>query len=341
MAPNISGRVHDVSNGLDFLAIVSRPDLPSGAGPVGDYYALHELVERHPEWNALVLELNYHDLDVAWDETGLTLLVPGRAPVRISEVSTALFLPACLEIEETQLAPVDPRSPWPRFAAENWRPISAYFESVLDAQHCLNRPSAVRATNNKLLQFDALRSAGFSLPSTSVGRGFPSAGPLDGRSVLVTKNVSEGGWKSPTEFSPAHLVTTADDGVGNDPWPTIWQEPLTADREFRIYVMGDDVVTVELARDPEVLDVRATNDGRPSARITMLRPDWAAMAVAMTRTLGLDYAVLDAIPIDDTLHVLEVNANGVWWFLPSDVAAELERHFHAWLEGEVEANRSA
>ena len=249
-----------MSNGLDFLAIVSRPDLPSGNGPVGDYYALHQLLDRHPEWHALVLELNHHELDVAWDETGLTLLLSGRDPVHLAEVRTALFLPACLEIEETQLSAVDPSSAWPRFAVENWRPISAYFETILDCQHCLNRPSAVRATNNKLLQLDVLRSAGFALPSTAVRRGFPTAGPLAAQPTLVTKNVAEGGWKSPTEFSPARLVTTADGAGVVDPWPTIWQEPLTASTELRIYVMGDDVLAVELLRDPDVLDVRATND---------------------------------------------------------------------------------
>ncbi len=329
-----------MSSGLDFLAIVSRPTLPSGAGPVGDYYGLHDLVGRHPEWCSLVLELNHRAVDVEWDADGLRLIVPEHDPVHIEETTLALFVPVCLEIEETQLAAIDPDGPWPRFAVENWRPVSTYFESTLDRQHCLNRPSAVRATNNKLLQLDALRRAGFTLPRTAVRRGFPSSGPLSGLPALVSKNVSEGGWKSPTEFSPARLVDATDRrarsvGLDEERWPTIWQEPLTSDRELRIYVMGDAVITVELSRDPEVLDVRATNDGRPRAAITDLRGDWRETAVAMTRTLGLDYAVLDAIPAGDTLHVLEVNANGAWWFLPADVRALLQSQFHAWIEAAV------
>ncbi len=335
-----------VPNGLDFLAIVSRPTLPSGTGPVGDYYGLHDLVARHPEWRSLVLELNHHTIEVEWDEGGLRLLVPGHDAVDVATTTLALFLPVCLEIEETQLAAIDPHGPWPRFATENWRPVSAYFESVLDRQHCLNRPSAVRATNNKLLQLDALRRAGFDLPCTTVRHDFPSTGPLSERTALVTKNVSEGGWKSPTEFSPARLVgasgsTTRPDRVEGESWPTIWQEPLTSDRELRIYVMGDAVITVELARDPEVLDVRATNAGRPHARIADLRDEWRSLAVEMTRSLGLDYAVLDAIPVGDTLHVLEMNANGVWWFLPSDVGATLEDRFHSWIEAAVRTSMRA
>ena len=335
-----------MSNGLDFLAIVSRPSLPSGTGPVGDYYGLHDLVARHPEWRSLVLELNHQAMDVEWDEGGLRLILPRHDPVDVAATALALFLPVCLEIEETQLAAIDPGGPWPRFAVENWRPASAYFESVLDRQHCLNRPSAVRATNNKLLQFDALRRAGFALPRTTVRRGFPTSGPLSSFPALVTKNVSEGGWKSPTEFSPAQLVgasgsTTRPNGVDAETWPTIWQEPLISDRELRIYVMGDAVITVELARDPEVLDVRATNEGRPNARVADLRPEWRDLAVAMARTLGLDYAVLDAIPVGDKLHVLEVNANGVWWFLPADVGETLRDHFHSWIEAAVRTSMRA
>lgn len=335
-----------VSNGLDFLAIVSRPTLPSGRGPVGDYYGLHDLIGRHPEWRSLVLELNHRAIDIEWDEAGLRLIVPGHDAVNVGETTLALFLPVCLEIEETQLAAIDPNGPWPRFAVENWRPVSAYFESLLDRQRCLNRPSAVRATNNKMLQMDALRRAGFELPQSIVRRGFPSSGTLSGLPALVTKNVSEGGWKSPTEFSPARLVDTSDrtarsTRTDDEAWPTIWQEPFTFDRELRIYVMGDDVVTVELTRDPDVLDVRATNDGRPRATITELRPAWSDMAVAMTRTLGLDYAVLDAIPVGDSLHVLEANANGVWWFLPSDVGMTLQSRFHSWIEAEVRTSTRA
>ena len=38
------------------------------------------------------------------------------------------------------------------------------------------------------------------------------------------------------------------------------------------------------------------------------------------RALDLDYAVIDAMPSEEGLVILEVNANGVWWFLPVDGA---------------------
>ena len=256
----------------------------------------------------------------------------GIEPFDLAEVGVVLYLPICLEVEETLLCPVIADQPWPRFAEAQWRPVSAYFEDRLTRQRCLNRPDRVRVANNKLLQFDLLRSAGFALPRTTVGTKWP----VDVHGERVAKNVSEGGWRSADEFSPARLLRESDPV---DPWPVIWQEPIVSGRELRIYVMGDDVTAVELTRDPAVIDVRATNAGRPSARIATMPDEWINRSVRMARALGLDYAVIDAIPVGEDLQVLEVNANGVWWFLPADVGAVLEGRFHAWLVREVERDK--
>jgi hypothetical protein len=334
--------------GLDFLAVVSRPDFPTGSGPAGDAFALRRLLSRRADWNAAVVELNSRTTDVTWDGDELVIAQEGSAPFAVSDVGLALYLPICLEVEETLLCPIDPRQRWPRFAEEQWRPITAFFEDRLGSIRCLNRPERVRAANNKLLQFTALRAAGFDLPRTSLGVAWPTGGTSglrasDGK--LVAKNVSEGGWKSPEEFSPARLVDADDalhDPTQGDGWPVLWQEPIDSDRELRAYVMGDAVTVVELARERGVLDVRETNAGRPNARVVSdVRQDWQSTFVTMTRTLGLDYAVIDAIPGETVLHVLEVNANGVWWFLPDDVAAVIEATFHSWLERAVDAARLA
>ena len=321
-----------MNGSIDFLAVVSRPDFPSGSGPVGDYYNLRALIDCHPDWNAAVLELNSRPTSVEWDGRSFVVSQEGLPPIDLAEVAVALYLPICLEVEETPLCPVDPNGAWPRFAAEQWRPVTAAFEHRLSTGRCLNRPDRVRVTNNKLLQYEVLRSAGFSLPPTVVCGGFPRHALLGGADSLVAKNVSEGGWKSPEEFSPARVLSRLD---ATDPWPTIWQAPITSGRELRFYVMGDEVTVVELDRHPDTIDVRATNAGKPTARITDVPHTWTTRVVAMTRSLGLDYSVVDVLPTGDELHVLEVNANGVWWFLPDDVATVLSERFHRWIAGHV------
>ena len=320
---------------MDFLAVVSRPDFPSGTGPVGDYFNLRGLIERHPEWDATIVELNGRSTEIDWCD-GTLMLRNGRTWFDLCDVRTALFMPVCLEIEETQVRVTSQTQPWPRFAAEQWRPISALFEARLDAmtgeRTCLNRPSATRATNNKLMQFEILRAGGFQLPLTRVLQGFPTSGPLAEHTQLVAKNVSEGGWRSATEFSPARVIGRDD---AAESWPTLWQRPIVGPLELRCYVIGDSVTAVALERDPDVLDVREANGGRPVGAIVPISDTWSENLLAMTKALGLDYAVVDAIPAGGELHVLEVNANGVWWFLPTDVVAVLEARFHAWIESTV------
>ena len=80
----------------------------------------------------------------------------------------------------------------------------------------------MRRANNKLIQLDVLARAGFRPPLTAVSTGFPHRACSRG-SPLVRKNVSEGGWKSPSEFSPARLV---DEEETCDPPPAIWQAPI-------------------------------------------------------------------------------------------------------------------
>lgn len=321
---------------LDFLAVVSRPDFPSGTGPVGDYYNLRALIDAHPTWNAAVLELNSRRTSVEWDGASMVVKQEGLQPIDVGNVGVALYLPISLEVDETLLSSIDHGGQWPRFDQEQWRPITAAFEDRLTRGRCLNRPDRVRLTNNKLLQFERLMAAGFSLPPSIIANEFPRTRTFSGIDELVSKNVSEGGWKSPTEFSPARIINSHE---VTDPWPSIWQQPIRSDRELRFYVMGDVVVTVELDRNPEVLDVRSTNDGKPSARITVAPEAWIQQVLAMTRCLELDYAVIDAIPTREDLHVLEVNANGVWWFLPDEVAAIIEQRFHLWLTQCVERER--
>lgn len=325
------------TGGLDFLAVVSRPDFPTGSGPAGDCFGFRRLLDRHPEWRAAVLELNSKTTSAAFDGSSLVLSQDGSEPFAVDQVSVAVYLPICLEVEETLLCRIDPSDRWSRFATEQWRPITAWFEDRLDRlPGCLNRPSNVRAANNKLLQLDRLKQAGLPLPHTELSIGWPENGSLGASASLVAKNVSEGGWKSPTEFSPARLLSPDD---RTEPWPSLWQRPIPAARELRCWVLGESVEAIELDRDPAVLDVRESNGGYPSARPVELPAPWIQQLLATTAALGLAYAVIDALPVHDELHILEVNANGVWWFLP-DVAEHLERRFHQWIETAVGAART-
>jgi hypothetical protein len=325
------------SKKIDFLAIVSRPDFPTGNGVAGDCFGLRKLVRRRPDLNIAILELNSWPTELFIDDDQIILAQTGKPAIDLSKVSAALYLPICLEVEETNLSPPHPGDAYPSFTAQQWRPVTEFLEHFLSAGGiCLNPPHNVRRTNNKLIQFRDLAKSEFRHPPTCVSTGFPNRGKLVDQSSLIAKNVSEGGWKSPTEFSPAHEIMP---GEALPSYPVIYQKPLTSSVELRCYVMGDLVSFVQLERHRDIVDVRMIEGGRPPAKLVAGRPDWSAGLVTVVRDLGLDYAVVDAMPSGPDLAVLEVNANGVWWFLPAEVAAQIEQSFHQFLERFIDARR--
>ncbi|MBV9054457.1 MAG: hypothetical protein JO196_18845 [Hyphomicrobiales bacterium] len=315
---------------IDLLAIVTRPDFQSGIGPIEDHLGLSRFAAKRPSLVVRTIVLNHRDAHVHI-EGGASLIAPGdEAPIDLARVRLALYMPVSLEVEETNFARVAADEPYPRFAAQQWRPLTEYVEHLLQqTTRCVNTPGATRRANNKLIQLEALRRAGLVPPLTAVSTGYPRQGALAARASLVRKNVSEGGWKSSTEFSPARLVGKE---APDERLPAIWQIPIQADHEYRVYVMGDEVIFVRLEREAAVTDVRITQAGRPRARIVEGDANWRARMLGAARALDLDYAVVDAMPVGDDLAILEVNANGVWWFLPADVANLLEGRFHAFLD---------
>lgn len=324
---------------VDLLAFVTRPDFPSGNGPIGDHLGLARFAAARPQLAVRTIVLNSRETRLHIEAGQIRIMQKEEAPIDLEQVGLALYMPICLEVEETNLASISANEPYPLFAAQQWRPLTEYLEDVLPRlTRCVNTPGATRRANNKLIQLDALRRIGLAPPATAVSTGFPAHGALASRASLIRKNISEGGWKSTTEFSPARLVEREEPG---DATPAVWQMPIAADHEFRIYVMGEEVTFVRLERDAAITDVRMTCHGRPRARIVEGKDGWRARMLTVARALGLDYAVIDAMPANGGLAILEVNANGVWWFLPEDVASVLEGRFHAFLDRLIAGDRSS
>ena len=324
---------------VDMLAVVTRPSFASGLGPIGDHLNLAGFAARRPDLNIRVIELNARPTQFHLDADALLIEQAGHAPLALNSAALVLYMPVSFDVEETDLSSPRAGEPWPTFAHWQWRAITEYLEHRLPRiGRCVNTPLAARRANNKLLQWEILTAAGFDVPTLAFATRWPRRGALAGSSALVRKNISESGWKAEGLFSPARLMR---EGEPADELPAIWQEPVEAGFEIRCYVFGDEAIFVRLERDPCVTDVRATNNGRPEARFVDPKPDWIETMISASRALNLEYSVIDALPNGDRLSILEVNANGVWWFLPPAIGAALEVRFHRWLERLIEDGRRA
>ena len=322
---------------IDILAIVTRPSFASGLGPIGDHLNLRGLAARRPDLNICVVELNARSTRFHLDSEILRIEQDGKPPVTLGTAALVLYMPVSFDAEETGLSLAPAGDPWPTFTHWQWRAITEYLDHRLPrVGHCVNAPLAARRANNKLLQWETLGAAGFEIPRLAVATQWPRRGALTGATTLVRKNLSESGWKAKGIFSPARKIHP---GEPTDDLPAIWQQPIEAVFEIRCYVFGEEATFVRLERDAGITDIRVTNDGRPKARFIDPASGWSEMMVGATRALGLEYSVIDALPDGERLTILEVNSNGVWWFLPTEIAACLEARFHRWLERLVEAEQ--
>jgi hypothetical protein len=324
-----------LAENIDILAVVTRSSFASGLGPIGDHLNLRALASRRPDLVVRIIELNARQTFFHLDADVLRIEQQGQPAIELGSAGLVLYMPVSFDVEETDIALTPGDERWPVFAHWQWRPITEYLEDRLPRiGPCVNRPHAARRANNKLLQWEVLRAAGLEIPLLAISTRWPRSGALANAPLLVRKNLSESGWKADGVFSPARKVARTE---AADTHPAIWQQPIDADFEIRCYVFGEEAIFVRLERDAAITDVRVTNEGRPRASFIEPEPRWSAMMLAAARALGLDYAVIDALPVADRIVILEVNANGVWWFLPNAIAQALEARFHAWLESLVDA----
>ena len=180
----------------------------------------------------------------------------------------------------------------------------------LEAQgvHVLNRPPALLACHDKLLTARLLRAAGVSHPRT---RRLESADSAEGLQYPVVAKPRFGSWGRDVELCAdrgaleRYLSHTADrrwrsiGGVVQELVP-----PLGID--LRVIVAGGEVVGA--ATRTAGFGEWRTNVALGGTPAKALPPaDARELAIAATRALGIDFAGVDLLPMDDGWIVLEVN----------------------------------
>ena len=159
---------------IDLLAIVTRPDFPSGNGPIGDHLGLARFAAERPGLVVRTIVLNAGGTRVHI-EAGHALITQGdEPPIDLNRIRLVLYMPVSLEVEETNLAAIGSEEPHPLFAAQQWRPLTEYLEHSLAAPDALREHARRHAAREQ--QADSARRA---LP-----RRFPAAAHrrLDGLS---------------------------------------------------------------------------------------------------------------------------------------------------------------
>jgi glutathione synthase/RimK-type ligase-like ATP-grasp enzyme len=193
-------------------------------------------------------------------------------------------------------------------------------------------PGATRIAQNKLVQLNAARAAGFAVPRTLVSQD-PSEVRSFAKSLdfkVVVKAVS-GSAETPVmtgRFDPSVVSDAAIELC-----PAIYQELVPGRRHLRVCCFGDDVLAVLLESD--ALDWRYPLNG--TVHHYELGLDEEERIRRVVRTLGLRMGILDLkLGPDGELVWLEINPQGQFMFLEGmGSGIRLSRPFCEFLRAEA------
>jgi glutathione synthase/RimK-type ligase-like ATP-grasp enzyme len=228
-----------------------------------------------------------------------------------------------------------------KFAAkESWAALLGFLRATRATW--VNHPDANRAAESKLPQLSLARELGLRIPRTMItnnpktARAFIEA--LDGHAIAKTvysPRISE----SRSELAYAHLLEPSDlESLGElETAPCILQEYVEKAAEYRVVVVGDTVLAVEIhsqAHPDARVDWRQADYTQLEHTATVLPEQVATACIAFTRISRLESASFDLIRGPDGAYVfLECNPSGEWGWLEAATGLPIARAFARRLSG--------
>ena len=187
----------------------------------------------------------------------------------------------------------------------------------------INHPLANCQMENKVRQLRLASEGGFSVPSTIVSNDAAAA-----RSHLerYENRVIAKALFSPLiqETDQDYFIFTnlvreieSDDDCAIRVSPCIFQEPIVPKIDYRVTVVGDEVIPVRIEpgnRGEVDLDWRTQEDGLRFHRCSL--PDEVEnLCLSFVKRSGLVFGALDLLEQDGRFFFLEINPNGEWGWL--------------------------
>ena len=194
----------------------------------------------------------------------------------------------------------------------------------------VNDPVHALLAENKLLQLNVARVAGFQVPDTLVSqdperiRRFCAGRPTVLKAVMGT----------PRAGLLTRMVTDEDlaDDAGLRVSPAIYQEYVRGSRHLRVQCFGEEMIAVLITT--EELDWRAHLDSH--FRVWPLAKDVTARLGEVLRALGLRMGIVDLkVTDEDKIVWLEINQQGQFLFLEGLIGVPLTNAFSHFLLNEA------
>ena len=319
---------------VDIVFFVTPRAYPARGVAIGDYLSTERFASTDPNIEVAVVTFGEPATRICIRGHRICIHQPEIGWIDLSASQAFVYFPVSFELEDVVLRPFDDNGGQPLFAHRQWRVITELLENALPTfGACINHPARARVSCNKLYQRSAMRSDRLRFVPGLVTNDL--ARLLEGRrpaNQLIVKYISECG--GPEGDASAQLRGVGDLVAGNrDGAPRMFQELLVSDHELRFYVFEENVhaVRVEVRDKAHFPDIRDQVRTPEVLSFTDQYHGWFGDLCEYVRKLGLSYAVIDAIPTDEGLELLDLNVNGTWQWLPVPLATTLGDAFHAML----------
>ena len=202
------------------------------------------------------------------------------------------------------------------FVAAQWQDFVEGMESV-ESLRWLNRPSAIRRAENKVLQLVSAEQLGLDVPPTCITsdlREFAAFRSRHGR--IVAKTLACGLIEDDltTRFAYTVEVTETNAPAAEDlsASPVVFQKLLANADHYRVTVVGEQVFAAQIIQtSTELVDWRLSAEP-PLLTATELPIQIATSAKALVRHTGLSFASMDLVCEGNRWYFLDLNPNGEW-----------------------------
>ena len=221
-----------------------------------------------------------------------------------------------------------------RFAEREW---AAAFAAILrlaetKASHAawLNLFSADCFSRDKLTLLRSAHSVGLCIPPFIVAtRAEAPASHVVAKAINTDESIGAGRTFATTALSSAMLNEYLGQAAHS---PSLLQQQIQADYEYRVFVIKRDVVAVRVSSEGHHDDIRYADPGGLVMARVELSPDLSSQLSRLTAHLGLSYCAFDVLCANGDTYLVDITPNGRWSPYDSE-AGELT----TWVADAIEA----
>lgn len=260
---------------------------------------------------------------LSWTLDDAAIVTPSGARVALSDITSVW----CRKPFGDETAVRDDVYPEQFIERESLAALSGLIETA-PVTSWMNRPSAIRRAEQKLLQLRLAAELGFRVPETLVSndpadvRAFAHGRDTIAKTIRATRVRTSGGSRLlyASQLDPNAMPD--DDEIAA--CVTIYQARVPKDHDLRVTIAGDAMFGTRIRPRSPYLDWRAFESEDTDYDACDVPPDFAARCIALMKRLNLRYGAFDfSVTAAGEASFLEVNPGGQWGWLERATGAPM------------------